>query len=597
MRRLFAIPIILGIFFCSCALAATPPGSKPKSPSPEQTLRKGVELYKAGEGEEALSTLRGFLLRYPDSPLLSEACLYLARIFHDRGEFQDALLYLRRIPAERRGGAARLIEGAALVGTGEAERGVAILQPIPSDSLTPSDRKLRLLALADGSARTGKPLTALSYLHRALPEADRQEAGKILGQARFLLRERLGDGELAEAAAMFSGTAIGEEARLQQGRRANRGEVKRTAAALPEPAKQTEAGPTVGVILPLSGRYAEFGALVRRGMELALTGHPESGVRFRFVDSEGDSQASARTVGELASDPNVLALAGPLTRAAAAAAASRAQQEKVTLLTLSQKEGLPRIGDHIFRLSLTASAQVKALVDWVMGKKGMTSFAILAPETRLGQEMSDLFAAEVGKRGGEIVHRTVYPDKATDFKTQVRQLAGREDDKGRKEKGGEKKEPKVFEALFIPDSADRISLIAPQLSYYGLPKVQLLGTNGWNSPGRLRPAARHIEGAVFVDGFFSGSPEPAVADFVARYTEEFRREPSLLEAQAFDVAGIYLSLLADPAVRTREDVRQALSRLARYPGVTGETTFDADGEAQRSLFLLQMKGGVIVPVD
>lgn len=620
MRRLFITALFLGLFYSFSALAASPPGGpRPeKVASPEQILRQGVELYKSGEREEALSLLRGFVVRYPDSPLLSEACLYLARIFHDRGQLQETLLYIRRIPPERRGAAAQLIEGAALVGTGEAGRGVAILQPIPTDSLSPADRRLRLLALAEGSSRTEKPLTALSYLHRALPDAGPRETEKILEQAHLLLRDRLSEGELAEAAFMFSGTAIGEDARLQQARRAlARGDMEKAgnlaravvqspvsfpyrneAVNVLERLKRGGASErTIGVILPLSGRYARFGSLVRRGMELALENHPDSGVRFLFTD-EGDPQACAQAVGELASDPTVMALAGPLTSAAAAAAATRAQQEKIPVLALSQKEGLPQVGDHVFRLSLTAAAQVRVLVEYAMGAKGMTTFAVLAPESRLGQEMSDLFSREVESRGGKIVVRAGYPESATDFKPQVRQLSGRGRDKTEGSgASSEKREAPTFQALFIPDSGDRVALIAPQLAYYGLQRVQLLGTSGWNSPELRRTAGRHVEGAVFVDGFFPGSPTPAVGEFVRIYKEKYGEEPSILEAQAFDVAGIFLTLLADPAVRTRNDVRQALSRLPRYPGVTGGTSFDAEGEAQRSLFLLQLRGGEIVQID
>lgn len=625
MRRLFTLAILLGLVWTSPVLGATPAASprQVRASTPEQSLRQGVELYRAGKTEEALSHLRGFVLRHPDSPLLSEASLYIARIFRDKGQLQEALLYIERIPPERRGAAARLVQGAALVGTGQAERGVALLQEIPTESLTPADRRLRLTALAEGSARTGKPLSALSYLHRALPDATPEETAKILEQAHLLLRDRASEGELAEAAFMFGGTAIGEDARLQQAQRAfAAGNVEKArtlaqgvaqgpvsfpyrqdAVALLQKVKGGGAAErTVGVILPLSGRYAGFGTLVRRGMELALQTHPESSVRFLFTDAEGDAESCAKAVGDLAADPQVHAVVGPLTSAAAMAAAERAQKEKIPLLALSQKEGIPQAGDYVFRLALTAPAQVRALVDYAIGEQGMTTFAVLAPENRLGQEMAELFSREVERRGGKVAIRVGYPENATDFKPQVRQLAGRGQPQVKSKTapgagGAEKKEPVTFEALFIPDSADKIVLIAPQLTYYGLEKVELLGTNGWNSPSLPRLGGRHVAGAVFVDGFFSASPEPAVHEFVRLHQEEHGATPSILEAQGFDAAGILLTLLSDPAVRTRDAVRQALSRLKGYSGVTGTTSFDGEGDAQRRLPLLQVRGGEVVQIN
>ncbi|NIQ94532.1 MAG: hypothetical protein GWN87_10185, partial [Desulfuromonadales bacterium] len=62
-----------------------------------------------------------------------------------------------------------------------------------------------------------------------------------------------------------------------------------------------------------------------------------------------------------------------------------------------------------------------------------------------------------------------------------------------------------FDALFIPDYADRVGMIAPQLAYYGIEELPLLGINGWNSPDLLRVAGAFVEGAIFVDGFFAYS--------------------------------------------------------------------------------------------
>lgn len=619
MRRLPILVFLLAFLWAVSASGASTGASRAeREPSPVQALQQGIDLYRGGKTEEALVRLRGFVVRHPDSPLLSEAYLYLARIFADKGQHQEALLYIGRIPPERRGGAARLVEGRALVAQGEAERGLGILQNIPADSLSPEERRQRLSALADGNARTGKPLSALTFLRRAMEDASPREAEELLQQAHLLLRDRLGEGELAEAAAHYAGTPLGEDARLQQALRAFargdrdtartlaqgivRGSVpfpyRRDAVLLLERLRDgASAARAVGVILPLSGRYGSFGGLVHRGMELALELHGGSGVQFLFTDAEGDAERSAQAVSELASDRRVMALAGPLTSAAAAAAAARAEQEKVPLLSLSQKEGLPQVGGHVFRLSLTAHAQVEALVEYAMGEKGLTTFAVLAPENRLGREMGELFVREVEKRGGKVAARLGYPENATDFKLQVQQLQGRGQPAPEGRGAAEKKEPVTVQALFIPDQASRVALVAPQLAYYGLQGVQLLGTNGWNSPELTRLAGRSVEGAVFTDGFFRGSPSPAVREFVGRYKEKFGEDPSILEAQGFDVASILLSVLADPAVRTRDDLRQALSRLNNYPGVTGTTTFDQDGEARKSLFLLQVRGGEIVQIN
>ena len=85
--------------------------------------------------------------------------------------------------------------------------------------------------------------------------------------------------------------------------------------------------------------------------------------------------------------------------------------------------------------------------------------------------------------------------------------------------------------------------------------------------------------------------------FVNSYTKKYKEEPSILEAQGYDAAGIILSLLDRGDVRSREGLRIALSQLRNYPGVTGATSFAASREAEKVLYLLQVKNGNIVQLD
>lgn len=489
-----------------------------------------------------------------------------------------------------------------------------------------ADPALSLTALAEARAASGEPLQALLLIHQALAGPAGTRAEELLAQAHGLLRDRLDDAELAEAAFMFRGSPLGQDTLLQQAvRAAAHGDTdlaRRLAESLaqggtpfpyrPEAVRlweqltgQSWLQRSVGVLLPLSGRYATFGELVRRGLELAQEMHQAGGknpVRFLYRDTEADPELSDRAVIELVEGERVMAIAGPLTGAAARAAAIQAQQMGVPLLALSQKEGLPETGDHIFRDSLTSRQQVQALVRYAMEDRKLTAFAVLSPENRLGREMAELFADEVARRGGRIAVQQSYPENATDFRRQIKLLRGEnpqapDPEPSRAGVTPLPSKPLLFEALFIPDYADRIGLIAPQLAFYGIEQLPLLGINGWNSPDLIRLAGRFVEGAVFVDGFFSQSPYPFVQEFVNRYFEKYGEEPSILEAQGYDAASMLLTLLDRPGIQSREDLRLALSQVRNFPGVTGATSFTLDGEAEKDLFLLQVQNGNIVQIN
>ena len=131
-------------------------------------------------------------------------------------------------------------------------------------------------------------------------------------------------------------------------------------------------------------------------------------------------------------------------------------------------------------------------------------------------------------------------------------------------------------------------LIAPQIPFYNMKRIQLLGAHGWNNPSLIRYGEHYIERAVFVDGFHPESEEPRVADFVAR----FRQNPGIFAALGYDTASILFEGLAQGA-STRSLMREFISRLKGFDGVMGLIDMGPDGDAQRQLFVLTVRRKVI----
>jgi ABC-type branched-subunit amino acid transport system substrate-binding protein len=624
---LFAF-LLLPVLSASGASSVVP-GQGRNTAMEQQELERAKNDLDAGREDEALMVLRGFVVRYPSSPQVATANFWLAKIFYQRQQYQEARLYLERVPATNRPDVTlfkRLLD----VSDGDVEAGMEGLRALADGELSAEERLLRDQALAAALQTLGQPLQALIYLHRLSQQLADQRQQQVLQQAHELLTN-LETAELDEAAFMLRGTAVGQDAGLQQARRMladgrQDAALARVQAVVFDPSPfpyraeavalldrltgQPWLQRAIGVLLPLSGRYATFGGLLQRGMDLALELHNQSHTPVRLIYrdvGQGPDQAAAE-VARLANEDRVMALAGPITGLSAEAAARRAELERVPLLALSQRPGLPQLGFYVFRDSLTARLQAKALAQHAVVEQGLSSFAVLYPENRLGAEMAQMFAEEVLALGGLVIARESYPEDATDFRRQVRLLMG--EDPGAPMDPPEMTEkemladlfqpdfpPVDFDGLFIPDYADKIGLIAPQLPFYGIEGVQLLGINGWNSPELIRNAGTSVEGAIFVDGFFRYSSYPFVREFVDLFFEKYGEEPSILEAQGFDVANILLSLLDRPDVASRETLRLALSQLQGYPGVTGATSFDPQGEAEKVLFLLQIQNGHIVQIN
>jgi branched-chain amino acid transport system substrate-binding protein len=356
----------------------------------------------------------------------------------------------------------------------------------------------------------------------------------------------------------------------------------------------------IGCILPLSGRNASYG---NRALDTILfasgvfNAAKQTRIRILIEDSQSEPAIAGAAVGKLAG-AGVVCILGPLGSQEAQEAAIEAQRLKVPILTLTQREGITGIGDYVFRNFLTAATQVRTLVEYARIALGLLRFAILYPDDPYGHEMARLFREEVRLKGGELRKERSYKTDQTDFGEEIRVIGGVEPlsaGTGGVMQPSQKPTP-GFDALFIPDSSNRVAMIIPQLAYYGLTGIRLLGTSGWNSSDLLKGDPGHLQGAIFVDGFFTDSFKPEVNDFIETFYKANGREPDAMDALVYDTTGIAVKLMTDSSGATREAFRKALSQLRDYPGVTGKTSFPPTRDAEKDLFILTVRDGQIIEV-
>jgi ABC-type branched-subunit amino acid transport system substrate-binding protein/TolA-binding protein len=384
---------------------------------------------------------------------------------------------------------------------------------------------------------------------------------------------------------------------------------------------------TVGCLLPLSGRYKAYGDRVLRGLVMAAQDLNErygtdQDIRLIIRDSGGDAESTAAAVRDLVFNQRVAALIGPLSRRAAETAAKVADELGVPIITLTQKEGISETGDYVFRDFLSNEQQTRALVTYSVLGLGYKRFAILYPNDSYGTRLMNLFWNELDRLDAEVRGIEVYDVSQTDFADQIKKLVGlyyprpedeqveeteqvAENDASIPEEGTEPEEsveeeplPIVdFDAVFIPDTYEKVGLIAPQLAYYDVTGARLLGTNLWHSPKLLEMAASYLQNAIFADGFFAGGNQALTQGFVRKFQENFGETPDYPEAQAYDTLHLLAQALHQPEVRSRLSLRLALLAVKELPGVTGKATVTAEGEVVRQPFLIAIKRRRLVEVQ
>jgi ABC-type branched-subunit amino acid transport system substrate-binding protein len=595
-------------------------------PLAAEALHEAAALRRsAREPARAAQDLQTLLTEYPLYRRAVEAKYLLALVDLDVGRHRDGLATLgslyAKLPAEAKPeAAARAADAALSLGAdAEAVRWLSeLVQASPADA-----RPEVLRRAADAVDRL--PFLDVAKLREELPQDAPVQEPLTMKLARIHLH--LQDYPRAQEAAreVFMRWPDGPYAQDAKG-------------ILERIARLTFVRPNViGVAVPLSGPYKRWGDAILQGVGLALEG---SQARLAVRDTRGEPDGAASALEALALEEGALVVVGGVTNAEAERAAATAEGLQLPFIALSKQEGLTEAGPHVFQNMLTASAQARALAEFAMVRRGMRRFAIMFPAMSYGVELANAFWDEVEARGGEVravetyaADRTTFTplvkdmvgklflDERTDWHELQRQIAEKEKDPFRRRKALEKAREKLppitdFDAIFIPDFASNVRLIAPSLAVEdvvtqtclpeevakirkttgreNLTPVQLLGANGWNDPSLfdMSPGGpgRHVRCAVVVDGFFAGSARPETRRFVETYGAKYAGQvPTILEASAHDAARMARQVL-ESRVATRAAARDALAATRNFRGATGDITMGPRRTPEKELFFLTVDG-------
>jgi ABC-type branched-subunit amino acid transport system substrate-binding protein/predicted negative regulator of RcsB-dependent stress response len=675
-RRFIALAIAAALFV-ACAGPTTAPVT--------DLERRAYHAAKAKietDPEAADRDLEAFVRTWPESGLAPRAEVKRAEIAQARGDEEAALDHyygvLNRYPRSEIADAVRIRVGEMELARGNPEGATAALAKVRTSRL--SDEKKREVYRIFASA-VDDPVAKLRWLARlrALTPSDEIDAldaeidglifsldvdaldraidqiGSEIPAARLQLRRAniaLADGDFdaaekawkkaaslpKEAATQREFELLGERIATRRARPGDALQMPTFAEMARKPVPSTDgARGTIGVILPLSGSFAHFGNESLKGILLAagvFDGLPQAreraNVKLIVRDTAGRPEQAAAAVRELAENPDVRAIIGPLLKGEAEAAATAAELAGVPLIALTARAEVAQGRPHVFRVRTQPIQEIEVLVDHVVNEVGAERFAILYPRDAYGQGLRAMFWDAVEARGGTVVGVASYDPDATDFASSIRNLVGyrmltteqkevlkvRRDMRAQANRSTPEKALELrgearmlttedgaplppivdFDALFIPESHEKVVLLAPQLAFHEVVGVQLLGASGWYDDSLVEIGRDHVKGALFTSHYYSGSTVPFVQDFTRHYVATFAGEPDALTAQAYDAANLVIVQLARGR-DSREDVREGVLRIKAYPGVSGVMRMSADGNAKKRPFLLGVERGRMKQVN
>jgi ABC-type branched-subunit amino acid transport system substrate-binding protein len=398
--------------------------------------------------------------------------------------------------------------------------------------------------------------------------------------------------------------------------------------------------PRLGLLLPLSGPYRQYGADLLDGVRLA---NRELDEPFELVAAdtgfeygelpivEGKGNELLRTVEatkSLIEEEKVVALIGPVFSGASIAAGVVADAAGVPLIApLAQQSGLDELGDYVFQLNVIPEVQGRALGEYATLVLGLKNLAVLAPLSGYGWTFERAFADSAHANGGDIVYTGWYvPGETKDFKhifEEMREigfslipppppedslavadsLVWMTDDgivleTSEIEEEEEEAPPDSSEifidtidgVVIVVESFEDANTIAPQLRFHRL-DTQILGNDIWYEPEAIRQMLRgdreYIKGAIFISRYRDSAP--LARKFIDAFRREFKRDPGYA-AYGYDAA----LMLMEGWARGRHSpsaLRDWLAEIRGFEGATGKISFLDGRRTNSEIELLKIAAG------
>ena len=346
-------------------------------------------------------------------------------------------------------------------------------------------------------------------------------------------------------------------------------------AAEPAPIK-------VGEFASLTGKEAAFGQSSHKGTLLAVEEiNAAGGVLGRKIqliteDNQSKAGESATIAKKLISRDKVVALIGEVASMRSLEAAPIAQQSRIPMISPSSTNPkVTEIGNYVFRVCFIDPFQGVVMAKFARNTLKLKRVAVLTSvSSAYSVGLAKYFKERFVQDGGVIALEQRFTEGDKDFKAQLTAI---------KAAG--------VEGIFVPGYYTEAALICKQARELGL-NLPLFGGDGWEAPQLISIGGAAVEGTYYSTNYSPENKSPAVSGFVERFRKRWNNEvPDAMAALGYDAAMVLADAIKRAGTTDSAKLRDALAATKNLPGVTGDTTLDAQRNASKAAVVIAVKDG------
>lgn len=361
---------------------------------------------------------------------------------------------------------------------------------------------------------------------------------------------------------------------------------------------------TIGVLLPLSGKYARYGEEALRGIRLAIASESyASAVDLRIADSESSSDGAIRGYQQLVSGGCEWVI-GPLVSEHTEALLPYLATH-VPVISLANHISIAEASPRLFVHTLAKSVQSAFMAEFAW-QQGVRKMVVLSDSSTGSNDEAEAFISTFEKLGGEIAEHLVLDD-VTDNRPELQALRERTDDEEllaeldddiallSAETELEIRMPLNFDAVYVALAGKRVSVLAGQLAYVDISGIPIYGSSRWQDGHLLDDRGRYLSRSRFADVSFPDADSNSVRRMLRSYRETWGSgEPGKLFGMAYDSV-LIAAVLGSRLGLSGSDAIQGMQDAEGFPGLTGHVRFDESGVGRKEFEVFTIKGGKLTP--
>jgi branched-chain amino acid transport system substrate-binding protein len=336
----------------------------------------------------------------------------------------------------------------------------------------------------------------------------------------------------------------------------------------------------IGINAPITGDIPKVGEGTKYAAEMWLedinaaggleVGGKKYKVELVIEDNESKAESAVAVTTKMITEDGVLAIVGPQASKQAIPAGGKANELETPMISpWSTNPDTTKDRPYVFRGCFLDPFQGPVVANFVRDEFGFTKAAVLYDvASDYPKGLAEFFkeAWEKINGPGSVVAFESFTTKDTDFSSQLTQIIN-----------------SGAEVLFTPQYYNEVALIVQQAHQLGWDKP-IVGSDSWGSAETVKLCGQDCYGLFFSTHYAAAGATGATKEFIDRYNAKYGYVPDDVGALTWDSIRIVQQAIQDTGglsgdiKKDRKAVRDAMSKIKEFEGITGKMTFTEEGD-------------------